>query len=190
MILGSHNSWSFLKPKKWFMRPFAFTARCQEKTIKEQYDLGVRCFDLRFRVKNGKLVFAHGFMVYDMKLYELIDTLAWLNRKGDCYVRVLHEARNKKQYTNESKAMFAHYCDYFELWYPNIIFWNGRNLYNYEEDYKFKAKPQCTELYSSVCKPYLIDDLYPKWYAKRNNKKNIKENQNCEILLIDFVNIQ
>jgi len=47
MILGSHNSWSYLPPKKWYMKPFRFTAQCQDWDIKTQYEHGVRCFDLR-----------------------------------------------------------------------------------------------------------------------------------------------
>lgn len=32
MILGSHNSWSYLPVRKWWMRPIAFMARCQSRT--------------------------------------------------------------------------------------------------------------------------------------------------------------
>lgn len=191
MVLGSHNSWSYLKPRLWFLRPFAFTARCQEKTIKEQYDLGVRCFDLRLRFnKKGKPVIAHGLIEYNIKENELLDILQWLNDKNDCAIRVLHEVRNKRSYTLESKKLFVDYCDKLTSFFTGIKFWNGRNLYNAQVDYKFEYNPSCVELYSSVCPPYLIDDLYPKHYAKKNNRKNIKDNQDCEILLIDFVNIQ
>ena len=38
MIIGSHNSWSYLPPKHWWMRPFAFMARCQSCDIQAQYE--------------------------------------------------------------------------------------------------------------------------------------------------------
>ena len=34
MILGSHNSWTYLSPKKWWMKALAFTAKCQKYDIK------------------------------------------------------------------------------------------------------------------------------------------------------------
>ena len=38
MILGSHNSWSYLPPKHWWMWPFHFMAKCQRVDIREQYE--------------------------------------------------------------------------------------------------------------------------------------------------------
>ena len=50
MILGSHNSWSYLTPRKWWMKLFRFVAQCQDYDIKTQYEqFGVRCFDLRLK---------------------------------------------------------------------------------------------------------------------------------------------
>ena len=37
-------------------------------------------------------------------------------------------------------------------------------------------------------KPRIIDDWYPRIYAKLNNKRNIKLGTDKDILLIDFVN--
>ena len=60
MILGSHNSWSYLPVKQWYFTPFAFTARCQSIDIRTQYEkYGVRCFDLRVRFdKNTGIVYS------------------------------------------------------------------------------------------------------------------------------------
>ena len=56
MILGSHNSWSYLPPKHWWMWPIHFMAKCQRVDIREQYEkYGVRCFDLRVRWKKWKM---------------------------------------------------------------------------------------------------------------------------------------
>nr|DAH01868.1 MAG TPA: hypothetical protein [Crassvirales sp.] len=33
MKLGTHNSMSYLKPKRWWMRPFHFIAKCQSRHI-------------------------------------------------------------------------------------------------------------------------------------------------------------
>ena len=77
MIYGSHNSWSFLKPKHWWLRPFAFTARCQNIDIEKQYLLyDVRCFDLRINFdKKGELYICHGPLRYKYTEDDLIKDL-------------------------------------------------------------------------------------------------------------------
>lgn len=187
MILGSHNSWSYLTPKKWWMKLLAFTARCQDLTIREQYELGVRCFDLRVRFdKNYKPIIAHGIIEYGELPY---NDLEYLNSKTDVLIRLIYEVRTKKQYCDSSRIFcFKHFCKNFEDKYPNLKCWCGRNLYNLDVEYEFKYSPSYKEIYSSVCSPKLIDDWYPRWFAKNNNK-NIDENSVQEdILLIDFVN--
>lgn len=190
MIVGSHNSWSYLPSKKWWMTPFKFMAKCQDLNIIEQYKIGVRCFDLRVRFnKKGAFVLGHGFMQYDISLDELLEDLKWLNSKEDTvYIRILHEVRNKHQYTTSSIAKFKYLCTGLVTAYPNLIFWCGRNLYNWEIDYSFSCNPSCEEKYSSVRSPKLIDDWYPRWFAKKNNIDILYKGTDKDILLIDFVN--
>ena len=192
MIIGSHNSWSYLPTKKWWMKPFAFIARCQDKIILEQYcRYNVRCFDLRVRFsKHGQLIIAHGFAEYNINEEHLFDQLKMLNDFGDVVIRVIHEVRTKKQHSEKRIQSFRTFCEYIVKQYPNIDFWCGRNLYNWGIDYEFQYKPSCEEKYASVCSPKLIDDWYPKQFAKYNNKKIIKRGTNKDILLIDFVNIK
>ena len=44
--------------------------------------------------------------------------------------------------------------------------------------------------YSSVRKPYLIDDWFPWLYARLQNKKVLKKKIDADILAIDFVDIK
>ncbi len=189
-ILGSHNSWSYLPPKKWWMWPFSFMSRCQNRGIAEQYGkYGVRCFDLRVRFnKKNELVMAHGFFEYKYSRYDLFKDLAWLNENG-CALRILHEARTKGQYTEESVRRFRELCAEIEVKFPNLKMWCGRNMYDWAIDYDFPYKPTCEEKYSSVCPPKYIDDWYPWIYARLNNGKIKKTEHKAEILLIDYVNI-
>lgn len=189
MILGSHNSWSYLPPRRWWMRPFAFMAKCQDADIKTQYEkYGVRCFDLRLKYDGTKMVVAHGKMVYKITIEELCDTLEWLNQKKDVYVRVIHEIRTAKERTETNFKPFWHLGNYLRTHFLNIKFWCGRNLYNWEVDCVFAYNPSCEEKYSSVCKPKGIDDWWPRIYAWFNNKKIREEGTDKDILLIDFVN--
>lgn len=184
MILGSHNSWSFRTPTQWWLKPLRFTAQCQDLSLEEQYNFGVRCFDLRIRFdKKNNPIIAHGIIEYG-KLSD--NDLKYLNNKKDVCIRLIHEVRTKKQYTEKSKNLFINLCKDLLTKYSNIKFWCGRNLYNWEIDYKFDYNPTCKEIYSSVCSPKLVDDWYPRLFAKVNNKNIIP----CEedILLVDFIN--
>ena len=172
------------------MNLFHFVAQCQEYNIQDQYEeYGVRGFDLRVKFdKNGDTVFAHGKYVYDCTLEDITKDLAYLDKKGGCNVRVIHEARTKEEYTPENVERFKAFCSAIEASYLNIKFWNGNNLYTAKNDYPFKNKPTCLELYASVRAPKLIDDWIPRLYAFINNKKNIRKGTDRDILLVDFVN--
>ena len=173
------------------MKPLAFTARCQSVDIKTQYEkYGVRCFDLRIRFKkDGTLAIAHGFIEYDYNLTRLNEDLRWLMTKEDCMVRILHEVRNKRQYSENSRDQFWLFCEAKSKLYLNIRWWCGRNLYNWEKDYDFGEDPKCDEKYASVCPPKIVDDWWPWLYARLHNRKNLKEGSEG-ILLIDYVNIK
>ena len=191
MRLASHNSWSYLKPKKWCMRLFNFASKCQDADIETQYNkYGVRCFDLRIRFNNITLVVAHGCAEYSISSQELEDILMWLNSKKDAAVRVILEVRTKWQYSNLQRSLFRMYCSYIVKDYPNIKFWGGRNLYNWEVEYDFTYAPSCEEKYASVCSPKIIDDWYPRWFAKKHTKEIIEKGSSKDYLMVDFVNYQ
>ena len=189
MVLGSHNSWSYLPVKKWWMRPLAFMARCQCKTIQEQYKLGVRCFDLRVRFdEEWNTVFAHGIIEYNVSEYRVWKDLRWLDDKGDCYVRVIHEARSKKQHSEYKTSNFQYMCRELQKRLSNTKFWCGRNLYNWEVDYDFGFCPTCEEKYASVSCKWLA--WWPWLYARAINHRIRTQGSNSDILLIDYVNIK
>ncbi|MBQ7429418.1 MAG: hypothetical protein IJV29_07090 [Butyrivibrio sp.] len=191
MIIASHNSWSYLPVRHWWMRPFSFMAKCQRKTISQQYELGVRCFDLRIRLdKNDNPIVAHGLAVYKIKPHELLRQLAWLDNKGDVLIRLVHEVRTSKQYTQHSRILFREFCNNVITAFSNIHFWGFMNLYNYNYDYQNTYHPSCCENYSSVMPPKLLDDWYPLLYAKHNNREILEKGTTKDILMIDFVDIR
>lgn len=193
MIVGSHNSWTYLPAKKWWMKIIAFTARCQSLNIRDQYNIcGVRCFDLRIKfTKDGFLVIAHGIIEYKYSSLELIKDLEWLNNQSEqVYIRIIHEVRKKKEYTEESIEYFVNQIIFYQCHFTKLKFFCGRNLYNGNHDYMFpEPEPTCSESYSSVCPPKIIDDWWPWLFAYLNNKKIKEKGTNKDILLIDFVNI-
>lgn len=192
-ILGSHNSWSYLPPRKWWMKPFAFMARCQKANIRAQYErYGVRCFDLRIRFDAlNRSVIAHGVIEYGFTAGSgLYAELHRFNEAGDVMVRVLHEVRSKGPYTEEHVRLFRAFCESVAQRYPNIRFWCGRNLYNWEKDYDFGEDPSCEERYASVSRPRMLDDWWPWLFARLRNRAVLQAGTDKDVLLMDFVNIR
>ena len=187
---GTHNSFTFLRPVKWWMRLISFTARCQDIGIKEQYEAGSRIFDLRIRFdRNLHVILAHGFIEYQSRF---LNDLNFLNSRDEkIYVRVLYERnyalRNASRQRREETA-FIRLCKMFEMEYTNITFFSARRKYDWEILYDFHTQdPDMIDLYSSVT-GNKIDDLYPYRYAKKNNAKNISEQEGKHnYIFLDFI---
>lgn len=190
MILGSHNSWSYLKPRKWWMKPFRFMARCQDVDIKTQYDkYNVRYFDLRINFDTGGFVVVHSLMEYKITSIQLLDSLMWLNQKKDTYVRVVLDSRKKYLHQEVLNDWFTYFCRDVQKLCPNIKFCCGEDIITKEKIYPLPTGPSCEECYSSVQKPKLIDDWYPRLFALLFNKKIKNKGTDKEVLMLDFVNI-
>ncbi len=68
-ILGSHNSFTYCKPRNllsWIGIPIG---RCQTKNIEEQIKLGIRLLDIRVRFDNsGYIYLCHGYFEVKLKI--------------------------------------------------------------------------------------------------------------------------
>lgn len=87
--IGTHNSatgesgYGFLS---WIGTPFA---RCQGKTIDEQYKSGCRYFDIRIKYsKKRGWICAHGLWQCKRNFLDILDQL---EDYGDCYVMITYE---------------------------------------------------------------------------------------------------
>lgn len=191
MILGSHNSLTYLKPTSILGRIFKGIGRCQRVDYKKQYELGVRYFDLRVRFnKKGDIEVAHGLNSYKISDKELDSFVNWVGQTPDVYCRILLELRKKVDDEDLQKEHFEYLCDALEITYPGKFF-EGRVVYSWEQVYDFSYKPLYIEKHASVCSPKIVDDWYPLWYAKTKNKK-IRRLYGKEgiIVYMDFVDIE
>ena len=185
-LLGSHNSLSYLRPKKWYMYPFIFTAKCQKVNYKEQYkNYNIRVFDLRVWFdKDGNLEVRHGAMVYNIDLNGVYEFLHYLNSKTDSYVRIILEEDNLSKREKNSawkEILFDKFCTSIETLFTNL----------YSSTTRFFGKA----IFEKGINMFLnmADDWYPWLYAKFYNKKNYQEyinNDKEECLICDFVNIR
>ena len=192
MIIGAHNAWSYLRPKKWWMRLISFSARCQRCNIKEQYEKhNVRCFDLRIRFREGKPIICHGIVEYDYSYEDLLEDLRWLHSKGDVTIRLLLELRSikKKEWDNQKKLFKTFFITILQIFFPTFKYVDGRSLPDSDKIIKTIPDGKETEDYASVSTPKYIDDWIPILYSWWHNKIARKTPSDKDIMLLDFVDI-
>lgn len=190
-MLGSHNSFSYLTPTKWWMKLFTPWAKCQNKTITEQYNAGVRYFDVRIAFnKNGSVRLVHNRVEYPSS--ELFETLKTLNNKPDVYLRILLDIRKRPKRAEDIANTTKWFYNFIDYVLKNttvtidkaIIFWNWKHIIDNGID--------VTEHHASVS---------AKWYeyigglecwAELHNHGALLSNSdivesNEKVLLIDYV---
>lgn len=193
--LGSHNSWSFGKTK-WYIP--SFVCRCQNLNIQEQYNKGVRLFDLRIRLDKNEFKAAHGSATFKVNFEKDLEFL----KDKDCYVRVMLEYNSCPKNIEKIESLFKEYCQSLESEYPNIKFFSGNRKWDEKNIYQFKNEyPKLLHRYSSTTSWFnstskllrISDDWWPWLYAKFHNKKSLEEfksNPKDYWLFIDFIEIQ
>lgn len=194
-IIGTHNSMTYLRPAHWygwFIIPFA---RCQRKTIEQQWYDGARCFDLRIRfTKKGEPYFAHGLYECTHKV-KFIDVLTQLDklilRDGQrAFVRLILEDPDKQ---NHNVVYFKAFCQAWEThqafhtvnkW---IHFFGGNRKGDWAQIVEFDCNPNLTQYVGSMMEDARwYEKIMPFAYAWRRNKKN-KQNPKGDIAIYDFI---
>lgn len=94
--LGTHNSITGYKGKGILSKLLTPFARCQTKSVNEQFNCGVRYFDIRIKYYKNKFVLCHGLWIADVSINCIFDTLNYLGRKSPIYVDITLETDNGK----------------------------------------------------------------------------------------------
>lgn len=188
-MIGTHQSFTYAKPLKWYYKPFHFIAKCQNKTIEEQYELGVRLFDIRIKPYKNNWVVAHGNMIFNINLYKVLN---YLNDKKDCIVHLSLEYNKEPKNSEEIIKKFKQTIISIIELYPNIKFYGFRTKWNWNNKvYSYQDEPniQVLQLVSSTTGT-ILDDWIPILFTKVF-KKDIKRIYNYlkpEVYLsIDFI---
>lgn len=100
--IGTHNSATGERGNgllSFFGKPFA---KCQSKTIREQYESGCRFFDLRAKKVNGTWRCAHGLWTTKRTLHDILNEIN--NFDDVCVVTLTYEGYCDEPYFIEFKA--------------------------------------------------------------------------------------
>lgn len=185
-MLGSHNSLSYLPIKGWkkILKPWI---KCQDKTIEEQYNSGVRYFDIRVRKKDNSWWYCHNDAIF-VPVIEHKEILEFLIEK-ESYVRIILDVRK------EPKNAAYYKGDFFELVIELIhkglrvdsiiVYWEWKDYYTPNNITQH-------EYHSSVSAPWYKYILGTKWFAKHYNEKYLKENETKvvsenDVVLMDYL---
>lgn len=195
MILGTHNS-ATGGQLLWRLRPFAWvinpTSKCQDRTIQEQLEDGVKLFNLQVAYVGGKWRFSHGLALYKEDVMLTIRQLrAWATRHKPIYIQLyLDKCFWCKQDVEEFEFLVANIknelCNSYFIMLSAWV--EGSEYYPHKSNSSISlsehywtmgwvrsAKPKC-----------LLDKLpLPKYHAKMYNSKYKCECKK-EYLMLDF----
>lgn len=187
-MLGSHNSISYLPIKGWkkILKPWI---KCQDLTIEEQYNQGVRYFDLRVRkVPMEGWWYCHNSAVF-VPVMEHKEILEFLIEKK-CHIRIILDVRKKPKDAED------YITDFLEL-----VTWLRKNGLNVDSvkvmwEWKEYCDPEILqyEYHSSVSAPWYKYILGTKWFAKKENKTYKEWNSRLLemddiVLMIDYIEL-
>lgn len=175
-IIGTHDSVTAHPPRKWWMKLGKVIAVTQDKTIWQQYEDGIRCFDLRIRLlKDNTWTLCHG--LYEVKL-DVYNLIYWLKEKAELmdeniYIRIVLE---DKKHSDKEAERFIKFCEWCDDLSTRLIFICGNRKSDWKQLYKFAYPNQQQWMPVSSCAEDArwYEKAFPRLYAKRMNEHNLK----------------
>lgn len=182
-MIGSHNTMTYLKPLRWWMKLINFTSKCQTKDMEKQYAAGVRYFDIRVYMEEYDTIpsyYGHGVIKYEKDRHSLLQDILL---KPGAISRIILEKGNKEAFRNYIDTLLSlptvaehiHYTvDDKKTW--KIYRWGAADMSGYAVVENYPQYPK--------------DGLLP--WPKRHNRRYPKPtaemtNDNTRLYLCDFV---
>lgn len=190
--IATHNSLSYLKPIHWYHRLLKPWYQCQDLTIQEQYNLGVRIFDIRVKQIKGIWYFCHNHITFtsltDITGEHIINTITTLTKADNCLTRLCLDERNSKNLTETYIHNFLHLAKQLKQKGWNIFECIDLvNYTNYTEIVPISMPPYI-EYHASVAAKWYEYILGCKWFAKHHNKQFMNNNSKYNyIYMMDYV---
>lgn len=195
MRLGTHNTMTYAKPRKWWMKLINFAAKCQASDLDDQfYKYGVDLFDIRVKfAKDSTPIIAHGLIEYDITIEEILDKLVVFSYTKSICCRILFEDNfiSKSDYDRQVE-LFKSFCAAIQKGYTSktLTFIGGYNKYGDKLLYDFKTPyPRMYGVHASKSNCKLVH-LWPWLYSKTHNKAAYKLDLDKDtVLMLDFIEI-
>lgn len=194
MKLGTHNSATGGK-LMWWLKPLGFiintTSKCQDKSIKEQLEDGVKVFNLQVAYFNGKWRFSHGLALYNSNVEDTIKMIkSYATKEEPIYIQIYLDrcfwcSQNVKEFELFVNGLVRDFCDdtfvMLDCWVEGTNYHPYYNVLAVDMEEKYWTTSWVKEYGESF-----IDKLpLPKRHSK---KYNIKYKRECthEYLMLDF----
>ena len=192
-MIGSHNSATYLKEKSWWMAILRPWTRCQTKTLREQYNSGIRYFDFRIKVFGNtefghRTNICHNNVLYKESLFEALCEIDY----DDVYIRLILDYRKEPEDAERLSELFKSTInfinDHYKLKVDNAItFWNWKEYipssFNIQEEH---YSVDASHWYEWILGPFLFNKLKEKSYKKHFDELRNKEMKHI-VLLKDFI---
>lgn len=187
--LSSHNSATGEKPYNIWAKLFSCVAKCQNKTIEEQYKSSILLFDIRVRYDSfTALRCCHGLAKYDKTLDEVCKGINKLAKKKETLPVIMVTYEGKRSTEEEEDLFVKDVINTFSV-YPHIYL-----------GHVSVKKPEWRIIYNSPNQPAYICNYtkivgwkvllpFPRlwqWINRKKIKRTREENPN-KILMEDFV---
>lgn len=195
-MIATHNAFTFKKSTSKLYEFFSFLWRCQNKSLQEQYDSGIRFFDIHIFRKNSETWgFAHGLVNLQggfSELRVLYQTIRIKYPGVKCRILLEKGSKaDKELFKMEIQQLNDEFEDFPEIVYQCIIKHNWEIVYS-------SGKDCCITSYCYT--PILSEGSFwynlthirfntIKHYAKKHNPiitQKMRED-NSNIYFMDFV---
>ncbi len=201
LYLGTHNSGTAgpLVWWQWIFTPiFQLVSKCQNLTISEQLDMGVKVFNLQVTLYCGEWHFSHGLCIYKEKLEDaLLEMKKYASSDEPIYIQLYLD---KNFFLGQNKERFRHLVLELNDWTKDKeIYILSTWIEGTDEHILSDTKIKLTEKYwtMSWAKTFgktWVDKLpLPKRHAKKYNGdykyKYDNWSDDREYLMLDFVEI-
>ena len=185
-MIGSHDTFTYLKTNNILAKACALFWRCQEKTIHEQYKAGIRVFDIRVSLEKDKADFywwriGHGFVEVEQRFVNLKNICIYFKKEfKNSIIRIILEKdfneRSIERFKEEANVVIEEFSDM--IW-GIYIKKPWTELYN---SGKFKVvNDYCCHLFNWNLERSILDNLKEfdisswniKSWAKKHNPPKI-----------------
>ena len=189
---GTHNSATGGK-LLWWLRPFAWvinpTSKCQDRTIKEQLEDGVKLFNLQVAYDGERWRFSHGLALYKEDVFETLAMMrSCATAKEPIYFQLYLDesfwfAQDELAFAKLVADMKKHFiCPYFVM----LSAWvEGTKKYPHKSESKLQWEEHYwTTTWANINATSFFDKLpLPKYHAKKYNEKYRAENKDKHLML-------